>query len=53
MDIGALDSLRIVLDPVGQAGVALALVLLVISVNSVFPRLSAAALLVIGALAGP
>ncbi|MCO4811582.1 MAG: bile acid:sodium symporter family protein [Gammaproteobacteria bacterium] len=32
MDIGALDSLRIVLDPVGQAGVALALVLVMFSV---------------------
>ena len=32
MDIGTLDSLRIVLDPVGQAGVALALVLVMFSV---------------------
>ena len=32
MDIGALDSLRIVLDPIGQAGVALALVLVMFSV---------------------
>jgi len=32
LDIGALDSLRIVLDPVGQAGVALALVLVMFSV---------------------
>ena len=32
MDIGALDSLRIVLDPFGQAGVALALVLVMFSV---------------------
>jgi len=32
MDIGALDSLRIVLDPVGQAGVALALMLVMFSV---------------------
>ena len=32
MDIGALDSLRIVLDPAGQAGVALALVLVMFSV---------------------
>ena len=32
MDIGALDSLRIVLDPVGQTGVALALVLVMFSV---------------------
>ena len=32
MDIGALDSLRIVLDPLGQAGVALALVLVMFSV---------------------
>jgi len=32
LDIGALDSLRIVLDPLGQAGVALALVLVMFSV---------------------
>jgi len=32
MDIGALDSLRIVLDPLGQAGVALALVIVMFSV---------------------
>jgi len=32
LDIGALDSLRIVLDPFGQAGVALALVLVMFSV---------------------
>lgn len=32
MDIGALDSLRIVLDPIGQAGVALALVIVMFSV---------------------
>ena len=32
MDIGALDSLRIVLDPVGQTGVALALMLVMFSV---------------------
>ena len=32
MDIGTLDTLRIVLDPVGQAGVALALVLVMFSV---------------------
>jgi BASS family bile acid:Na+ symporter len=32
MDIGALDSLRIVLDPVGQAGVGLALMLVMFSV---------------------
>jgi len=32
MDIGALDSLRIVLDPAGQAGVALALVIVMFSV---------------------
>jgi BASS family bile acid:Na+ symporter len=32
MDIGTLDSLRIVLDPVGQAGVALSLVLVMFSV---------------------
>jgi len=32
MDIGTLDSLRIVLDPVGQAGVALALMLVMFSV---------------------
>lgn len=32
MDIAALDSLRIVLDPVGQAGVALALMLVMFSV---------------------
>jgi len=32
LDIGALDSLRIVLDPVGQTGVALALVLVMFSV---------------------
>jgi BASS family bile acid:Na+ symporter len=32
LDIGTLDSLRIVLDPVGQAGVALALVLVMFSV---------------------
>jgi BASS family bile acid:Na+ symporter len=32
LDIGALDSLRIVLDPIGQAGVALALVLVMFSV---------------------
>ena len=32
MDITALDSLRIVLDPVGQAGVALALMLVMFSV---------------------
>lgn len=32
MDIGALDSLRIVLDPIGQTGVALALVLVMFSV---------------------
>jgi len=32
MDIGALDSLRIVLDPVGQIGVALALMLVMFSV---------------------
>lgn len=32
MDIGALDSLRIMLDPVGQTGVALALVLVMFSV---------------------
>lgn len=32
MDMGALDSLRIVLDPVGQTGVALALVLVMFSV---------------------
>ena len=32
MDIGTLDSLRIVLDPVGQAGVALSLMLVMFSV---------------------
>jgi len=32
LDIGTLDSLRIVLDPVGQAGVALSLVLVMFSV---------------------
>ncbi len=32
MDIGTLDSLRIVLDPLGQAGVALALVMVMFSV---------------------
>ena len=32
MDIGTLDTLRIVLDPVGQAGVALSLVLVMFSV---------------------
>ena len=32
MDIGTLDSLRIVLDPVGQTGVALALVIVMFSV---------------------
>ena len=32
MDVGALDSLRIVLDPAGQAGVALALVIVMFSV---------------------
>jgi len=32
MDIGTLDSLRIVLDPIGQAGVALSLVLVMFSV---------------------
>lgn len=32
MDIGALDSLRIVLDPIGQAGVALSLVMVMFSV---------------------
>jgi BASS family bile acid:Na+ symporter len=32
LDIGALDSLRIVLDPVGQAGVGLALILVMFSV---------------------
>ncbi|MDH3821472.1 MAG: bile acid:sodium symporter family protein, partial [Gammaproteobacteria bacterium] len=32
MDITALDSLRIVLDPIGQTGVALALMLVMFSV---------------------
>ena len=32
MDIGTLDSLRIVLDPVGQTGVAMALMLVMFSV---------------------
>lgn len=32
MDIGSLDSLRIVLDPIGQAGVALALMIVMFSV---------------------
>ena len=32
MDIGTLDSLRVVLDPIGQAGVALALMIVMFSV---------------------
>jgi len=32
MDIGTLDSLRVVLDPIGQAGVAIALMIVMFSV---------------------
>ena len=34
MDIGTLDSLRVVLDPIGQAGVALALMVVMALINS-------------------